>query len=104
MPIAPVAVRAEALAQQVDAILASHGAAKVNLIGHSMGGLDSRYGDRGYRAVQLEAGVRSGRVYLAATALGLRVTGLTFYDDEVASALGIDTADTAVLMLVAAGR
>lgn len=42
-PIAPVAVRAEALAEQVDAILAAHGAAKVNLIGHSMGGLDSRY-------------------------------------------------------------
>jgi triacylglycerol lipase len=42
-PIAPVAVRAEALAEQVDAILAMHGAAKVNLIGHSMGGLDSRY-------------------------------------------------------------
>jgi triacylglycerol lipase len=42
-PIAPVAVRAEHLAEQVDAILAAHGAAKVNLIGHSMGGLDSRY-------------------------------------------------------------
>jgi SagB-type dehydrogenase family enzyme len=81
------------------------GAAAINLyFVANLGGLDSRYGDRGYRAVQLEAGVRSGRVYLAATALGLRVTGLTFYDDEVASALGIDTADTAVLMLVAAGR
>jgi triacylglycerol lipase len=42
-PIAPVAVRAEALGEQVDAILAAHGVAKVNLIGHSMGGLDSRY-------------------------------------------------------------
>lgn len=42
-PIAPVAVRAEALAAQVDAILAMYGTDKVNLIGHSMGGLDSRY-------------------------------------------------------------
>lgn len=42
-PIAPVAVRAEALAEQVDAILAANGVGKVNLIGHSMGGLDSRY-------------------------------------------------------------
>lgn len=42
-PIAPVAVRAEHLAAQIDAILATHGAQKVNLIGHSMGGLDSRY-------------------------------------------------------------
>ncbi len=42
-PVAPIAVRAERLAQQVDAILVMHGAAKVNLIAHSMGGLDSRY-------------------------------------------------------------
>lgn len=42
-PIAPVAVRAEHLAAQVDAILAANGVAKVNLIAHSMGGLDSRY-------------------------------------------------------------
>lgn len=42
-PLAPVAVRAEYLADQVDEILADHGATKVNLIAHSMGGLDSRY-------------------------------------------------------------
>ncbi|MCX4245338.1 esterase/lipase family protein [Paraliomyxa miuraensis] len=42
-PIAPVAVRAEHLAAQVDAILEQYGVEKVNLIGHSMGGLDSRY-------------------------------------------------------------
>lgn len=42
-PLAPVAVRAEHLAAQVDAILAAHGVDKVNLVGHSMGGLDSRY-------------------------------------------------------------
>ena len=42
-PLAPVAVRAEHLGEQVDAILAAHGVDKVNLIGHSMGGLDSRY-------------------------------------------------------------
>jgi len=36
-PIAPVAVRAEALAEQVDAILAAHGVAKVNLIGTRWG-------------------------------------------------------------------
>ncbi len=42
-PMAPVAVRAEHLALQVDEILAKHGAQKINLIGHSMGGLDSRY-------------------------------------------------------------
>ncbi|MCA9706537.1 MAG: alpha/beta fold hydrolase, partial [Myxococcales bacterium] len=35
--------RAEHLAERVDAILAVHGVEKVNLIGHSMGGLDSRW-------------------------------------------------------------
>jgi len=60
-------------------------------------------GGRGYRAAQLEAGIRTGQVYLAATALGLRATGLTFYDDEVARFLGIDPAGTAVLMLAAFG-
>jgi SagB-type dehydrogenase family enzyme len=60
-------------------------------------------GERGYRAAQLEAGVRGGRVYLAATALGLGATGLTFYDDEVASFFALPD-DTAVLFLVAVGR
>jgi len=40
-------------------------------------------GPRGYRAAQLEGGIRGGRVYLLAHALGLRATALTFYDDEV---------------------
>jgi SagB-type dehydrogenase family enzyme len=40
-------------------------------------------GGRGYRAAQLDAGIRSGRTSLAAYARGLGATGLTFYDDEV---------------------
>jgi SagB-type dehydrogenase family enzyme len=43
----------------------------------------SGYGNRGYRAVQLEAGILGGKLYLAAYALRLGATGLTFYDDEV---------------------
>jgi nitroreductase len=42
-----------------------------------------RLGNRGYRAVQLEAGILGGRVYLAAYAQRLGATGLTFYDDDV---------------------
>lgn len=42
-PVATVAVRAQQLAGQIDAILKKTGATKVNLIGHSMGGLDARY-------------------------------------------------------------
>jgi len=70
----------------------------------SLSDMHTRLGDRGYRMAQLMAGIRSGRVYLAATALGLRATGLTFYDDEVATALNLDPEDTAVLMLIATGR
>jgi len=41
-------------------------------------------GNRGYRAAQLEAGIRAGRLYLGASARRLGATGLTFYDDDVA--------------------
>ena len=42
-----------------------------------------RFGNRGYRAVQLEAGILSGKMYLAAYAQRFSATGLTFYDDDV---------------------
>ena len=42
-PINTIAVRAQQLAPQIDEILARTGAAKVNLIAHSQGGLDARY-------------------------------------------------------------
>jgi SagB-type dehydrogenase family enzyme len=45
-------------------------------------------GGRGYRAAQLEAGIRAGRASLGAYARGLGATGLTFYDDEVRGVLG----------------
>jgi nitroreductase len=44
-------------------------------------------GDRGYRAAQLDAGIRAGRLSLGAYARGLGATGLTFYDDEVRASL-----------------
>jgi hypothetical protein len=43
----------------------------------------ARWGNRGYRAVNLAAGVLGGRLYLGAYGLGLGATGLTFYDDDV---------------------
>jgi SagB-type dehydrogenase family enzyme len=45
-------------------------------------------GGRGYRAAQLDAGIRAGRVSLGAYARGLGATGLTFYDDGVRRYLG----------------
>jgi len=42
-PAHSIAYRAKQLAKQIDEILQSTGQEKVNIIGHSMGGLDSRY-------------------------------------------------------------
>lgn len=44
-----------------------------------------RYGDRGYRLAQLEAGVAAGRLQLAAFTLGRGGTGLTFFDQEISA-------------------
>jgi SagB-type dehydrogenase family enzyme len=41
------------------------------------------YGNRGYRAAQMEAGIIGGKAYLAAYALKRGATGLTFYDTDV---------------------
>jgi SagB-type dehydrogenase family enzyme len=43
----------------------------------------AEFGERGYRLVNLEAGLAGGRVYLAAYARGFGASGLTFYDAEV---------------------
>jgi SagB-type dehydrogenase family enzyme len=40
-------------------------------------------GPRGYRVAQLEAGIASGRLSLAAFTLGCGATGLTFFDEPV---------------------
>ena len=61
-----------------------------------------RWGARGYRTAHLDASIRAGRVYLAAYALGLGATGLTFYDDEVVQALRAGPG-SAVTFLVAVG-
>ncbi|MEM1944790.1 MAG: SagB/ThcOx family dehydrogenase [Nitrososphaerota archaeon] len=61
-------------------------------------------GNRGYRAVQLEAGVIAGRIYLASYALGLGATGLTFYDDDVTEFFSPQAADKSNMMVVAVGK
>jgi SagB-type dehydrogenase family enzyme len=64
----------------------------------------ARFGNRGYRAVQLEAGVLGGRVYLAAYAQHLGATGLTFYDDDVVQFFSPHAAGRSAIFLVAAGH
>lgn len=43
----------------------------------------ARFGNRGYRAAQIEGGILGGKLYLGAYAQKLGATGLTFYDDDV---------------------
>ncbi|MEE9273817.1 MAG: SagB/ThcOx family dehydrogenase [bacterium] len=62
------------------------------------------FGDRGYRAAQLEAGVMGGKLYLGAYAQGLAASGLTFYDDEVISFFGPRAHGKEVMFLMLLGR
>jgi SagB-type dehydrogenase family enzyme len=62
------------------------------------------FGNRGYRAAQLEAAIMGGRLYLAAYALRLGATGLTFFDDAVTEFFSPRAAGKSVMFLVAAGR
>lgn len=64
----------------------------------------SCYGNRGYRAAQVEAGIRGGRLYLAAYALRFGATGLTFYDDDVANFFSPHAAGKSAIFLVALGK
>ncbi|HZQ25070.1 MAG TPA: SagB family peptide dehydrogenase [Terriglobales bacterium] len=61
-------------------------------------------GNRGYRAAQLEAGMIGGRIYLAAYALHLGATGLTFYDDEVVHFFSPHAKGKSAIFLVAVGK
>lgn len=63
-----------------------------------------RYGNRGYRAAQLEAGILGGKMYLAAYAQRLGATGLTFYDDDVVSFFSPHARGKSAIFLVALGR
>jgi nitroreductase len=44
--------------------------------------------DRGYREAQLDAGIVEGRLHLAAYALGIGASGMTFLDSEIEGLLG----------------
>jgi len=63
-----------------------------------------RFGNRGYRAVQLEAGIIGGKLYLAAYAQRLGATGLTFYDDDVTHFFSPHAEGKSAIFLVALGN
>ncbi len=64
----------------------------------------TKYGDRAYRYLHMDAGHLGQRLNLAAIRLGLGVSGIGgFFDDEVNEVLGIP-ADEAVLYITTLGR
>ena len=63
-----------------------------------------RFGNRGYRAAQLEASITGGKLYLSAYAQRLGASGLTFFDDDVTEFFSPHAAGKSVMFLVALGK
>jgi len=63
-----------------------------------------QFGNRGYRAIQLEAGAIGGRMYLATYAQRLGATGLTFFDDDVTNFFSPRAKGKSVIFLLAIGK
>ena len=63
-----------------------------------------RFGNRGYRAAQLESGIIGGKMYLAAYAQGFGATGLTFYDDDVIEFFSPHAEGKSAIFQVAIGK
>lgn len=62
------------------------------------------FGNRGYRATQLEASILGGKFYLASYAQNVGVTGLTFYDDAVTEFFSPHAKDKSVMFMVVLGK
>jgi hypothetical protein len=62
------------------------------------------FGNRAYRAVQLEAGILGGKLYLAAYAQRLGASGLTFYDNDVIQFFSPHAEGKSAIFLVAVGN
>jgi SagB-type dehydrogenase family enzyme len=69
-----------------------------------LGAILPRWGNRGYRVANLEAGLIGGRLYLAAYAQGFGATGLTFYDRAVVEFFSPVSAGLDALFVTAVGR
>jgi SagB-type dehydrogenase family enzyme len=63
-----------------------------------------RFGNRGYRAAQLEASIVGGKLYLAAYAQRLGASGLTFFDDDVTDFFSPHSESKSVMFLIAVGK
>jgi len=63
-----------------------------------------RFGNRGYRAAQLDASIMGGKLYLAAYAQRLGASGLTFFDDDVTEFFSPHATGRSVMFLLALGK
>lgn len=63
-----------------------------------------RFGNRGYRAAQLEGAIIGGKLYLAAYGQNLGASGLTFFDDDVTTFFSPHATGKSVMFLTAIGR
>jgi SagB-type dehydrogenase family enzyme len=64
----------------------------------------ARFGERGYRLANLEAGVAGGRAYLAAYSTAFGASGLTFYDADVVRFFAPHAAGLDAIFVTALGR
>ena len=62
------------------------------------------FGNRAYRIAQLDAAITGGRMYLAAYALNLGATGLTFYDDLVTNFFSPHAKNKDTMFMIAVGK
>jgi len=63
-----------------------------------------RFGNRGYRAAQLEGSIIGGKLYLGSYAHRLGATGLTFYDDQVTEFFSPHAKGKSVMFMVVIGK
>jgi len=63
-----------------------------------------RFGNRGYRAAQLEASIIGGKLYLGSYTHRLGATGLTFYDDQVTEFFSPHAKGKSVMFMVVIGK
>ena len=100
--------RAATVAELTDACMGQKQAveaAAVIFVAPRLGEHLERFGNRGYRYAGIHAGIVGERIYLAATALGLGVSGIAGLDDDLVNRLcGIDGEETAVIYALAVGR
>jgi SagB-type dehydrogenase family enzyme len=68
-----------------------------------LGSALARFGNRGYRVAQLEAGIIGGKIYVASYSLRRGATGLTFYDDDVTEFFSPHAAGKSCMLVLSVG-